>query len=290
MNLASCQRRAYLQVVFQYRLLHVETAAKFVTGRLDIKTRSLLIAHRTAEETLAVGNINRKIVVGIIGVVAEDFAIPVGACAIVLAAARRTEFVRRKNVWATFCKIDAIIAVIGHRNLTFCSRTFLGSNQDNAVGSASTINSCRSCVFKNGHRLDILWRDCTDVATGNTVDYNQRAIGCRKRCSSANLERRPRVRVGGRCGGNVQTGHFTGKHLHSIVHSSLLELGFVYLNNRTRKLFLAQRTVTDNNNLIENLVVLQKSNVDFSPSGYFNLLVYIADVAENKCCIRLNIR
>ena len=70
--------------------------------------------------------------------------------------------------------------------LQFVRTSFLGSDQDNPVGCARTIDSCGGCVFQNGHALNIVRVDeakeiavvttDTSLFQRNTVQYNQRVV------------------------------------------------------------------------------------------------------------------
>ena len=54
--------------------------------------------------------------------------------------------------------------------------TFLSGNENNTIRTTRTIDSGGTSIFQYGNRLDILSRNIANIATCNTINYNQRGV------------------------------------------------------------------------------------------------------------------
>src|SRR5690606_12352992 len=68
----------------------------------------------------------------------------------------------------------------------FAFLTLVGSYQDDAVGTARSVNGSGGCIFQNVDALDVVRIDVGDgTDKRNTVEHDQRIVaGCQRPCAS----------------------------------------------------------------------------------------------------------
>ena len=97
------------------------------------------------------------------------------------------KFIRVHHIQFIGKRLGLYIGIQADRNTTL--RRILGCHQNNAVGSTSTINSCRSGILQYFNRFDIRRRNIIQAVYFKTVENNQRTVVlCR-------LEPPPRTRI-----------------------------------------------------------------------------------------------
>ena len=72
---------------------------------------------------------------------------------------------------------------------------FLGSNQDDTIRTTSTIDSRCCTILQHIKRSNVVRIDVGKVTTRHTINHNQRAIACRTRGDTTNLDTCLIVRV-----------------------------------------------------------------------------------------------
>ena len=76
---------------------------------------------------------------------------------------------RRKNIDLAFYNVKAHVAVVRCPELSI-GNTFLGSDEDDTVGTPCSIYLRGSTVFQDRYRLDVVFVYVLKVASGDAVD------------------------------------------------------------------------------------------------------------------------
>ena len=84
------------------------------------------------------------------------------------------KFIRVHHIQFVGKRLGLYIGIQADRNTTL--RRILGCHQNNAVGSTSTINSCRSGILQYFNRFDIRGRNIIQAVYFKTVENNQRTV------------------------------------------------------------------------------------------------------------------
>ena len=84
------------------------------------------------------------------------------------------KFIRVHHIQFVGKRLGLYIGIQADRNTTL--RRILGCHQNNAVGSTSTINSCRSGILQYFNRFDIRRRNIIQAVYFKTVENNQRTV------------------------------------------------------------------------------------------------------------------
>ena len=153
-------------------------------------------------------------------------------------------------------------AVIG--NLRLSGDTLLGRNDDNAVGSAGSIDGSRRSILEDSETLDIIGIDSfervghtltTIDCKRNAIDNDERVIRCLQGCGTTDSDCRsatwtaiPRD--------NLQTCDLTLEHVLGRYDRSAVKLLGLDRSDRSGHIILLDGTVTDDNDVIEEFAIL----------------------------------
>ena len=164
----------------------------------------------------------------------------------------------REHIHSLCYALPAIISIVAHVNLT--ALTALCCNEDNTVCTTATVNSGRRSVLQYCDVFDVACRNIANALNREAVDDIKRVVtlGDRTTTTHADLNLCVRRTL---CGRYLHTGHLTGKCLRSRCHRHCLQGFAVYCCHRTGEVFLANRTVTDYDNVVQRGSVVLKNDV-----------------------------
>lgn len=260
---------------------HGGAAAEFLAAADDVETVGLLpVGRRGVVAAVGQRAVDRQILVRVVGVVARDQVVPVGAGAVIVAAACQAPLIGREHLGLVAGESQRAVRVKCDNGQPWFACTLFGGDQDHAVRTARTVDGGRRSVLQHRHRLDVLRGKRADIAAGHAVDHDQRTVAGAERRSAAHLQVGARVRVGRRRARHVEAGDFACKHFHRAVHGAALKVVAVDLHDRARQLLAAQRPVAHDHDFVEQLIVLGHGHIDFRAAADRLLDCLEADVAE----------
>ena len=149
--------------------------------------------------------------------------------------------------------VECSITIIGHVGSLFT--TVFGGDDDHTISSLRTIDGCCSSITEHIDAFDIVGRNHRNVDAGNAVNNIVRLhSGTRtQRRSTTQRDGGSAVRVG--CRRNNQSGNLTLQHLTGIGEDTLVQVFGLHGGNGRCDVLTLHGTITNDNNLIQELVV-----------------------------------
>ena len=141
------------------------------------------------------------------------------------------------------------IGIIGHAQAAGDAGALLGRDEDDAVRTAGTVDSGGCTILQDGDGFDVLGGDVAEGSADDTVDDHERGVAAVDGGRATDLVTGS-VTAG--VGVDVQTGDLTDDEGHG-VRGGLVELFGLYADDGGGDLFLVERTVTDDDGLIDHL-------------------------------------
>ena len=178
--------------------------------------------------------------------------------------------------------LGAETAIVG--NLEFPAAAFLRRDDDDAVGSAGTVDGRRGSVFQDRETLDVVGVDrskrvahaCAAV-TGyrHAVDDDERVVAGGQGCGAADADRSAVTGLSG-SGYDVQTGNLAHERLARGVDGTTVDFVIFDGDDGTRHITLFDGTVADDHDLVQELVVFREGD----GGGHFGCLEGQGGVAD----------
>ena len=163
--------------------------------------------------------------------------------------------------------------------------TFLCGDDDDAIGTAGTVDGRCGTVFKHVERFDVVRIDIGQACSWDTVEHDQRAYVCFARRYAAYLQTCGRVRVGSGSIHYRKSRHLTlDKHGH-IRSRDRLEIFGADMRYGRCQLFLVDSTVTDDNRFTQALAILLKYDFYVGTPFQGYILGLISDIRHSQCGI-----
>ena len=160
-------------------------------------------------------------------------------------------------------RVDREAAAVGDVHLAFGSR--LGSHENHAESAAGAVNGGRRCVLEHRYAGDVLRIDRFEVAL-DAVDQHQRSAARTDRAGTADVDgrRARRLAVAHR---DIEVGDRALQRTRDARIGAFGELPAVHLIHGTDQVAALDRTVTHDDDLFEDLLVLAQRHVERTPGA-----------------------
>ena len=178
----------------------------------------------------------------------------------------RLEFGRVHHVHLVTDSTYRNVAVVGNAGLGALA-ALLRRDDDHTVRSAATVNGSSRSVLQHGERLDVVRVDQrkrvrgtlqTVVVHGQTVDDNQRVVGCVERRAATDADCGTATRLTAVVD-DVHTGHLALQGILCARNQTVVHLVGLDGRDRTGQVVLLGASVTDDHHVLQRLsVVLQR--------------------------------
>ena len=167
-------------------------------------------------------------------------------------------------------RVDAPLGVDRHDGVA--RLRLFGGDHNHAVGAAGAVQSVRSGVLEDGHRLDVVRVQVVQVAfIGHAIHNPERLLAGVDRTETADADRGGLAEISRRAGG-LHTGHAADQSRRHVGGLHLGNLIRFYDGSRTGESLFLCRTEGHDDHIVDRLRILLHRDVDPGFSGDRQLL------------------